>query len=155
MYEFKCRRKWPGLLGATLFFAALAVFLGIDARGQIRAGNGLRAWRSAILCAGAAACAVLGVALLPRALTLKQRVALTQTSLLLPISRWSATEQEIRYDDIQELAPRSVGGYRQLHVSHVGGSAVIEAVWFSVPATFDQICELLAASCARFLPPAP
>jgi hypothetical protein len=102
-------------------------------------------------------------------LTLRRRVAFTQTSLLVPKPRWSSRELAIDYRAITalflssggsaprasrvaidfqttpELPPRKLRYARILYVTHTRGEQRIVATLLPSQAAFAEVCELLTA----------
>ncbi len=73
----------------------------------------------------------------------KQRIALTSSSLIVPKSRWSESEDIIDYRAIKSLSSEKIQGQRLLHVFHSEGKYTIAASMLSSKAVYDNLCDLL------------
>jgi len=165
--EYEYGPKGWILLFCAVFFSVGAVVVGsAAASGTYTGWLVLFFW---VLCALSIVEVALLVAQAVARLLLRQRVAFTPTSLLLPKSRWTSEEVVINYGAITglfvssadfaprmfrvaidcqtttELAARKGPRWRFLYLSHTGGERCIAAGWLPSQSAFDEVCELLMA----------
>lgn len=73
----------------------------------------------------------------------QQRIAFTNTSLILPRSRWSQEERSINYTDISALSVTKINGQQFLNIVHGAGKSAIGASLLPSKKIFNEVCELL------------
>jgi len=152
--EYEYKPKWALILLCSGFFGICAVVLGLKAfkndRGLNISGILELSPENAkgfywVLCWLSVGFVVAAGVLAVTRLWLRQRVAFTQSSILLPRSRWSSEEIVIDYEAITGLSTSAVAGQRFLHLRHRGGKQTITASLLPSKAAFEEVCELLTA----------
>jgi hypothetical protein len=150
--EYAYRPKWTTVIFITLFFTLAASVLaakasrnqvGLDFKGlfELEAeGATVFYWG---LCSLSLVFVAVGAILTYHRLSLRQRIALGPTSLIVPASRWSGDEVEIAYGHIRTLSLEKAGRQRYLFVHHPGGIHAIVEWLLPSRAAFDEICHLL------------
>lgn len=73
-----------------------------------------------------------------------QRLAFTDSELIVPASRWSAAEKSIKYADVSSLSVMEISGQKFLYVYHSGEKYIVNAALLSSKKTFEEIVDLLA-----------
>jgi hypothetical protein len=76
--------------------------------------------------------------------TLRQRIVIGPTGLIVPVSRWSAETKKIAYRDIQGLFTVKQNGQHFLLIQHPGGKSQIVAAMLPLKGDFGEVCKLLA-----------
>lgn len=91
-------------------------------------------------------CFVLGaIAITVHRLKFRQRIAFTDSEVIVPASHWSAAEKSIKYADISSLSVSSISGRKDLNIIHSGGKSVINASMLPSSKVFQEITDFLAA----------
>jgi hypothetical protein len=83
-------------------------------------------------------------ALIFHRLTYRQRIAFTQSSIIVPKSRWSKEEHTIKYSEIKSITASKVNSQRFLNVIFAGGKFTIASSMLPSKTDFDEAYELLA-----------
>src|ERR1051326_7969529 len=124
--EYAYKPRWTLIVFCTVFFGLVAVILGVQAHGNDRgvilsrviklSPSGATAFYW-MLCACSVGFVAIAALLACHRLIFRQRIAFGPTALLAPASRWSSTEKQIAYRDIQALSRTQVSGQRFLYVT--------------------------------------
>ena len=152
-YQYQVGRA--GLVACVIFFSALAFAMLLqtltnDTRDMIFHGG---------VAGGSALIVAISVALL----SVRQRIALTSTALLVPQSPRSQKEIEIPYKEICNLSMFERRGQMLLHVACADLNCTIESSLLPSKESFHEVSELLVlkvraaqeAGLARFSPALP
>lgn len=73
-----------------------------------------------------------------------QRIAFTQSEIVVPASRWSASEKSIKYADISSLSVSKINGQKFLRINYSDSKSVISSSMLSSSKIFDEVVDLLA-----------
>jgi hypothetical protein len=151
--QYDYRPKWTIIILTALFFGTCAFVLGASANSNDRGViiNGIIElsadsatvfyWVLAGLSIGFVV--VAGLLAMMR-LTVHQRIALSETSITIPRSRWSSEEVEVPFGDIIELSASEVSGHRFLKIVYNGGKFTLAASMLSRKEDFNDICAALS-----------
>lgn len=71
-----------------------------------------------------------------------QRIAFTQTEIIVPASRWSAAEKGIQYADISSLSVSKINGQKFLGINYSGGKTVINTSMLPLK-SFEEVVDFL------------
>ena len=151
--EYDYRPKWTVILLGVLFSAMACLFFVDKARTNARGLliNGiieLSPSQASVffwILAGTSAAFVAACAFLIAFWSnTRQRIALSATSLIIPLSRWSAREISVDYGSITALKTTQVGRQKFLKVSHPNGSFTIAASMLPYPENIDEILRILS-----------
>lgn len=149
-YEYK-PKLWIMFLAGGFF--ALGIPIAIYAASENRGLNingiiTLSPYQASIFWAViGTACAIfvlLAASQMVLSFTMKQRIALSSTALIVPKSRLSSAEKFIEYKDIRSLSVATIQSQTLLYIIHSGGKSTIAASMMPSRATFDDLCEALA-----------
>jgi hypothetical protein len=147
--QYDYRPKWTIIVLCALFFGACALVLGAKANGNDRGliingiielsagGATVFYWVLAALSIGFVV--VAGYLAIIR-LTVHQRIALSETSITIPRSRWSSEEIAVPFGEIVELSESEVSGQRFLKIAYNGGTFTLTASMLPKKEEFDEIC---------------
>jgi len=83
------------------------------------------------------------IALIFHRLKFRQRIALTATGIIVPVSRWSADEKLIEYKNISALSESNVSGQTFLYLFHLDGKYIINRSMLPSKKLYREIIELL------------
>jgi hypothetical protein len=146
--QYEYRPKWTVIFLCALFFGACALVLGAKANGNDRGliimgmielspgGATVFYWVLAALSFGFVV--VAGFLAIVR-LTLHQRIALTETCITIPRSRWSSQEVAVPFGEIVEVSRSEISGQRFLTIVYNGGKFTLTASMLPKKADFDEI----------------
>ena len=149
----------PGLavvLLSGIFFAACALVLGARAytndrglviNGIIELSPGSATVFYCVLTGFSVGFVAAAAVLAGTQLTLHQRIAYTETCLILPRSRWSAEEVTVPFSDILSYSAREIYGQRMLTIVYKGGKFTVGASMLPSTEAFDEICKVVARHC--------
>lgn len=151
--HYDYRPKWTIIVWCALFFGANAFVLGAKAnrndRGLIingifelsRDGATVFYWVLAVLSIGFVVIA--GFLAIVR-LTLHQRIALGETCITIPRSRWSSEEVTVPFSEIVEVSESKVSGQRFLKLVYSRGKFTLTASMLPSKEDFDEICAAVS-----------
>lgn len=131
-----------GFFGLCAVIAAYAAFYGAGNKSGFMKiiGNPVVMW---IVFAISVGFVLMAVIVAIRMLKVKQRIALTPSSIIVPKSRWSNEEQIINYKDIETIVPEEAVGQHLLNVFHSGGKYTIAASMLPSKKIYDELSDLL------------
>ncbi len=151
VYKYQLKRK--GVAWVTIFIGALAIAIAYFASTNIR---GIRFTRSGTALATGEATIFLWVLfgllfattlflvfLLVTSYRVQQRIAFTDTEVIVPRSFWSSREKHIDYDDIQDISIRNEQHQRWLVIKHSGGKSNISGAMLENSKIFEEVVNLL------------
>jgi uncharacterized integral membrane protein len=152
VYKYQLKRK--GVAWVTIFVGALAIaiayFASTNTRGMriTNTGSTLSTNEATvflwILFAAMVAIVLLCAALLVSSYRVQQRIAFTDTEVIVPRSFWSSREKHIAYDDIQDISIRNEQHQRWLVIKHSVGKSNISGAMLANGEVFDAVVNLLA-----------
>lgn len=135
--EYDYRPKWGAIILCALFPGICALVLGANANGNVFY------WVMAALSIGFVVAA--GFLAIMR-LMVRQRIALSQSSITVPRSRWSNEELVIPFCEIVELIPSEFSRVRFLNILYNGGIFTLNASLLPRKDDFDEICAAVSQS---------
>lgn len=152
VYQYKLKRQ--SLTWVASFVGALALLFAYFVATN---NSGIRFLRSgSTLDPGAATVFLWGMFALLVAVTafliglvalsyqLQQRIAFTPQAIIVPKAFWSNQEQQIAYNEIQQLSIRTQQNQRWLVIKHFGGKSQIAGAMLANGEVFEEIVNLLA-----------
>lgn len=151
--QFRYGPKWTVIVFCALFFGACAIVLGAKAKGNERGlilngviefsptGATIFYWVLAALSAGFVV--VAGFLAVMR-LALRQRIAFTETCLMVPRSKWSSEEVTVPFRDVLELTRAEASGQRFLTIVHPGGKFTLIGWMLPKKQDFDELWQGLS-----------
>jgi hypothetical protein len=151
--EYQYRPRWATIIFGSLFFGACAIVLALKASGNHRglildglvelspAGATIFYW---VLAASSVCFVVLSGLLVFIRLFQPQRIAFTDTCLIVPRSRFSRNERSIPFRDIRALIPSAVLRQRNLKIVYEGGSFNLASGLLPHNDDFDALHDFLA-----------
>jgi hypothetical protein len=157
--EYDYRPRWTVIVLCALFFGAGALFFAAKANGNDRgliingiielapAGATVFYWVLAGLSLAFVAAA--GTMAIVR-LTLHQRIALTDSGMTIPRSRWSAENITVPFSEIVELTKSEVHGQRFLKIAFKGGKFTLTASMLPNNEDFDEIVSTVSQGAKAF-----
>jgi hypothetical protein len=151
--QYDYRPKWTIIILCALFFGACALVLGAKAfgneRGLIISGiielsaDSATVFYWVLTGLSIGFVGVAGFLALVR-LTVHQRIALTETSITIPLSRWSSEEVQVQFSEIIQLSASEVSRQRFLKIVYNGGKFTLTASMLPRKEDFDAICVALS-----------
>jgi hypothetical protein len=152
VYKYQLKRK--GVAWVTILVGALAIAIAYFASTNTRGirftntGSTLSTGQATIFLWGLSALLVaitlLCASLLVASYRVQQRIAFTDTEVIMPRSFWSSREKQIAYDDIQDISIRNEQHQRWLVIKHSGGKSNISGAMLANGEVFDEVVNLLA-----------
>ncbi len=162
-YEY--RQKWSAIVLGVLFFGACAAVLAAKAQGNDRGLiiNGIFEFSAGaatifywVLAALSAGFVLIAACLAIVRLTSRRRIVLTESSLVVPRSRWWSTEEMvIPFGSIREVSASQVTGQRFLKIVHQGGKFTLVGTMLPKKDDFDEIQALVAQGMSSTQPHSP
>lgn len=151
--EYEYEAKWSTIVLGTLFFGACAGVLGATARDNDRglvingivelSRNGATFFYLGLALTSVLFVALFGLMAVVR-LTLRQRIAFSETCLIVPRSRWSSNEVVVPFHEIRTISKSEVAGQHFLKIVHASGKFTLNASLCPSWYDFDEICRLIA-----------
>ena len=151
-HEYEYKPSWLIILLCGGMFGLAAGFFGVRANSNDRRliinrvielsenGATIFYW---VFCFLSLCFVAITIALIVHRLKFRQRVAFTQTGIIVPVSRWSAGENLIEYKNISALSESRVSGQTFLYLFHSGGKYIINRSMLPSKQIYREIIELL------------
>jgi len=150
--EYEYKPSWLIIFLCGGMFGLAAVFFGVRANSNDRGliinhvielsenGATIFYW---VFCFLSLCFVAITIALTFHRLKFRQRIAFTQTGVIVPVSRWSADEKLIEYKNISALSESNVSGQTFLYLFHSGGKYIINRGMLPSKKNYLEIVELL------------
>lgn len=150
--EYPYRTKWATIISPALFFGLSAVVLfvqaaennqGITIREVVKLSPESASTLLWVLGCFSLVFVLLAFLLAAQRLTLRQRVVLTDNTLILPKSRWSAKGVAIPYSEIVSLSASRAFNYRFLLIDYGKGRFALNASMLPKKGDIDDIHQFV------------